>query len=198
MIEGGWPPGIGAVACRTLPGIMIGGAVFQMATVAIFSNHTSMVENNLIPPYHCMACRTIESEQTIMRFILGMAGDTGRIITLVSGILVAVETVQIIMSANQWESGSSMIKDAKFPTFRCMANTALVPHLIFMDIILLVATLTCLWGVSECLHCGRPGMALSTVQEGMQIFQLEVETIVIKIGPIGFNSIMAIQTGIPK
>ena len=198
MIEGRWPPGIGAVAGRTLTRIVIGWAVFQVAAVAILCDHTSMVENNLTPPCHCMAGRTIKAEQTVMRFILGMASDTGWIITLVSIILVAVETIQIIMSANQREPGSTMIENAKFPTFRCMANTALVPHLILVDIILLVAGFTCLRGVLECLHGRSPGMALSTVQEGMQIVQFEDESIVIKIGSVGFYSIMAIQTGIPE
>lgn len=157
-----------------------------------------MIEDNLVPPFNRMAGPAFKTELAIMRFVLCMADNTRRVNSLVGGILVAVETIQLIMSADQQESGCSMIKNAKFPTFRCMANATLVPHLVAMYIVFLMTRFACLRGVFEHLYGSSPGMALSTVKKCMQIFQLEGQTIVVKISPVGFYSIMAIQTGIPE
>lgn len=198
MVEGGRPPGTGAVAGRTLSRIMVCRPVYEVTAVAILCNTTGMVENDLIPLFNRMARPTFKTKQSVMWFILRMATDTCRVISLIGGVLMAVETLQPIMPANQQKPGGAVIKDGKFPSFRCMAYPTLVAHLVLVHIILLVAGFTRLRGVFEHLDGSCPRVALSAIQEGVQIVEFEGETIVIKIGSVGFNPIMAVQTGIAE
>lgn len=177
---------------------MVGWPVSLVTAVAILCNSTGMVKYDLAPPFNCMTRAALKTELAVMRFILGVAGDTGWVIALIGGILMTVETFQLIMSTDQEESSGTVIKDRKSPPLRCMAHAALVPHLVLVHIVLLVAGFTFLGSGFEHLDRRRPGMTFSAIQEGVQVFQLKRMAIVIKIAAISFNPIMASQAGIPK
>lgn len=72
---------------------MVGGAIGYMASIAVLRNDSRMIESNLIPAIDGVAQTAVCSKLAIMRFILGMAGDASRVITLVSSIGMAVQTL---------------------------------------------------------------------------------------------------------
>jgi hypothetical protein len=108
-----------------------------------------MVEDDLTPARNGMADSTIGPKLPGMRFVLGMAGDTGRVSALISPVLVAVQTLQVRVTAFQQEPSCAVVEGGKFPAFRGMANCALGAHVSLMDIVFQVAVFTSLGGVLQ-------------------------------------------------
>lgn len=103
-----------------------------------------MGKDYLAPPGNRMACCTLDPKQAVMRFITGVTGDTGWIISLVGFILMAVQTFQIIMPPGQDKARRAVIENGEPPSFGSMADATLISHLFLMHIILLMAKLACL------------------------------------------------------
>ena len=81
MIKSCRQPGTCVVASRTLPRIMVHWPVLQVAAAAVLCKRTTMIEDNLVPPFNRMAGPAFKTELPIMWFILGMTGSACRIAT---------------------------------------------------------------------------------------------------------------------
>lgn len=127
-----------------------------------------------------------------------MAGKTGRVITLVGCVLVAVQAFKIIVAAPQREACGTVIKFTKLPSLWCMANAALIAQLFLMHVIFLVARFTSRRCVLQHLDRGCIEMALLTFQVSVQIIQLKGNLIVVKVCTVGFNPIVAVTASISK
>lgn len=167
VVESGRQPGVGAVAGRALPGVVVGRLVRLVARSAVLGIGPAVIEVDLIPTGDHMAGGAVGAKLAVVGFILGMAGDTGWVLTLECGGLMAVFALQPFMPADQQEPGFAVVEFSGGPANRDVADRALGAEVSFVGVVLEVAGLAGLGGVLQHGDVHRALMALLAAQSGM-------------------------------
>lgn len=157
-----------------------------------------MVDIDRQPSGGGMAQAAIHTQLAVVLVILLMAGETIAGSPLKNVVDMAIVASNCQMLAIQFERGKVVVKGGRRPARRGVAGTAIGAQPAFMGILTGMAGEAVLGGGAQVFQ--RPGvdMAASAGNLCMQAHQWKIIFIVVKIAPIGVQSIMAGKTAIPK